>query len=119
MAKAPDIDSYIATFPPEVQPLLEDVRTTMRRAAPGTAEGVSYGIPALNLDGRYLVYFAGWKHHISVYPVPGGDPAFEARLAPYATGKGTLQFPLDKPIPLDLIADVAATLLAQRRAEPA
>ena len=115
MAKFESVDAYIASFPVEVQTKLESVRTVMRDAAPGTQERISYDIPTFTLDGRYLVYFAGWKDHISVYPVPGGDAALEQALAPYQSGKGTLKFRLDEPLPLELIAKVTATLLAHRR----
>jgi uncharacterized protein YdhG (YjbR/CyaY superfamily) len=115
MAKHETVDAYIASFPPDVRPKLEAVRDTMRAAASGTEETISYGIPTFKLEGRYVVYFAGWKDHISVYPVPGGEPDLERRMAPHVAAKGTLRFPLDKPIPLDLIADVTARLLEQRR----
>ena len=75
----------------------------MRRGAPGTEERISYGIPTFALDGRYLIYFAGWKQHVSVYPIPETDDVLERAIAPYRTGKGTLRFPLDQPIPYDLI----------------
>jgi uncharacterized protein YdhG (YjbR/CyaY superfamily) len=109
------VDAYIAAFPPEVRGILEAVRVTIRRAIPGTEEKVSYGIPTYTLDGERVVYFAGWKRHISVYPIPGGDAAFDAELAPYKAARGTLRFPLDKPIPLGLIGRVAATLLRHKR----
>ena len=98
-----------------MQAKLESVRAVMREAAPATEERISYGIPTFALAGQYVVYFAGWKHHISVYPVPAVDAALEAELAPYVTGKGTLQFPLDQPIPLDLIRQVVEVLMARRR----
>ncbi|HYN70754.1 MAG TPA: DUF1801 domain-containing protein [Candidatus Eisenbacteria bacterium] len=108
------IDAYIASFPPDVRPTLEAVRATMRDATPGTEEAISYGIPTFMLNGKQVVYLAGWKRHISVYPIPGGDPALDAELAPYKAAKGTLRFPLDRPIPLDLIGKVAAQLLRAR-----
>jgi len=114
LAKFGTVDAYVASFPPEVRRTLEAVRATMRRAAPGTEEKISYGIPTYTLDGERVVYFAGWKHHISVYPVPGGDAAFDAALAPYKVARGTLRFPLDKPVPLDLVARVVANLLQHK-----
>lgn len=102
-----DIDEYISTFPDDVQPILEKVRQTLRKALPETTEGISYGMPVFNLNGHYLVYFAGWKHHISLYPVPYGDPEFQKEIKPFLSGQGTLKFPLDKPIPYDLIEKVA------------
>jgi uncharacterized protein YdhG (YjbR/CyaY superfamily) len=109
------IDEYIASFPPDVQRTLEEVRATIRAAVPGTEERISYGIPTFALDGRYVVYFSGWKRHVSVYPVPDADPELQREIAPYRAGKGTLKFALDKPLPLDLISRVAARLLEQRR----
>ncbi|GAA5198940.1 iron chaperone [Arthrobacter gyeryongensis] len=82
-------------------------------AVPGAADRISYGIPTITLDGHYVVYFAAWKHHISVYPVPDGDEAFESEISPFRAAKGTLKFPLGKPIPHELI-EKAATLLAER-----
>lgn len=112
------VDEYIASFPPDVRERLEAVRAAMRRAAPGTQEAISYGIPTFKLDGRYVVYFAGWKDHISVYPVPDGDAELDRELAPYRAAKGTLKFPLRDAVPYDLIERVAALLMARRRAEP-
>ena len=108
------VDEYIASFPDEIRPTLEAVRRTMRDAAPGTEEAISYGIPTLKLEGRYVAYFSGWKRHLSVYPIPSGDDALTAELAPYREGAGTLRFPYAKPIPLDLIGRVTARLLEQR-----
>ena len=109
------VDEYVASFPPDVQRTLEEVRAAIRAAVPGTEERISYGIPTFALDGRYVVYFSGWKRHVSVYPIPDADPDLARRIAPYQSGKGTLKFPLDKPMPLDLITAVAARLLEQRR----
>jgi uncharacterized protein YdhG (YjbR/CyaY superfamily) len=108
------IDDYIASFPDDVRPTLEAVRRTMREAAPGTDEAISYGIPTFKLNGRYVAYFSGWKNHLSVYPIPSGDPDLAAELAPYQAGAGTLRFPYAKPIPLELIGRVTARLLQQR-----
>lgn len=111
------IDEYISAQPDAVRPLLEQVRQTILAAAPAEAgQTVSYGIPTVTLDGRYLVYFAGWTNHISLYPVPDGDESFEALVAPYRAAKGTLRFPLREPIPYDVITQVVAALLAQRAA---
>jgi uncharacterized protein YdhG (YjbR/CyaY superfamily) len=108
------IDEYIGAFPADVQTILGEVRARLRNAVPTAVEGISYGIPVLNVDGRYLVYFAGWKHHISVYPLPEGDAALDEQMEPYVAGKGTLKFPLSEPIPYDLIERVAALLLEER-----
>ena len=112
------VDEYIASFPPEVQRTLEDVRAAIRAAVPGTEERISYGIPTFALRGRYVVYFSGWKRHVSVYPIPdaSGDAVFERELKPFMAGKGTLKFALDQPIPIDLIQRVARRLLEQRMA---
>ena len=116
--KLSSVDEYIASFPPAVQGKLQDVRRAMGAAAPGTQEAISYGIPTLTLDGRYLIYFAGWKHHISVYPIPAGDDALQRDLAPYVAAKGTLRFPLEEPLPLELIGRATAAALAARRTDP-
>ena len=91
------------------------MRAAIRAAVPGTEERISYGIPTFTLDGQYVVYFSGWKRHVSVYPIPDADPDLARSIAPYQSGKGTLKFPLDEPMPLELITAVAARLLEQRR----
>lgn len=101
---AKSIDEYIAEFPREVQAVLEEVRAVIRGAAPEAEETISYAIPTFDLNGRHLVHFAGYKKHIGFYPVPGGvDEAFKEEMEPYKRGRGTLQFPLGRPMPLDLI----------------
>jgi uncharacterized protein YdhG (YjbR/CyaY superfamily) len=109
------VDQYIASFPPDVQTTLQAVRGAMRKAAPGTEEAISYGIPTFTLDGRYLIYFAGWKRHVSIYPIPEGDKALQRDLEPYKAAKGTLRFPLDKPMPLDLIERLTTAAYRARR----
>jgi uncharacterized protein YdhG (YjbR/CyaY superfamily) len=104
------IDEYLRTFPTDFQAILESVRQTIRKAAPDATETISYGIPTFDLHGKHLVFFAGWKRYISVYPLPAGDDAFRARIAQYKRVKSTLQFPLDKPVPLELIGDVVTLL---------
>ena len=103
-AVARDIDEYIAGFPPDVQRIMEQIRATIRKAAPGTEESISYRIPTFKLNGTYLVYFAGFKKHIGMYPAPLNAPELKNDLAPYAAGKGTVQFQLDEPIPFGVIA---------------
>ena len=100
------MDEYIGTFPKDVQNILEEVRRTIKAAAPKAEEKISYNMPTFMLNGKYLIYFAGWKHHISLYPVPVGSDAFNKEVSKYAAGKGTLQFPLDKPLPLKLITKI-------------
>lgn len=112
------VDDYIASFPPDVQRTLEEVRAAIRAAVPGTQERISYGIPTFTLEGRYVVYFSGWKRHVSLYPIPdtSGDPAFERELKRHMAGKGTLKFALDEPMPTELIQRVARRLMEQRLA---
>lgn len=105
MDKVSSIDEYIAGFPPEVQQLLESVRTTIRDAAPDAVETISYAIPTFAQHGN-LVHFAGFKNHIGFYGTPDGHAAFAAELSAYKQGKGSVQFPLDQPLPLDLIARI-------------
>jgi uncharacterized protein YdhG (YjbR/CyaY superfamily) len=97
-----DIDSYIATFPKDVQALLEQVRTAIKTSAPKAEEVISYNMPAFKYYG-VLVYFAAYKQHIGFYSLPSGHKAFEKELSKYKQGKGSVQFPLDKPMPLALI----------------
>jgi len=91
------------------------VRRTIQAAAPGAKESISYQIPTFSLGGRPVVYLAGWKKHISVYPVPELDKELEPQLAPYLSGKGTAKFPLGKPIPYELITALVQRLAVQRR----
>ncbi len=101
------IDEYIAAFPKEVQDVLEKIRSAIRESAPKAEEAISYGIPAFKLNGgRGSVYFAGWKNHIGFYPTPSGIEAFKKELAPFKQEKGSVQFPLDKPIPYDLVKKI-------------
>jgi uncharacterized protein YdhG (YjbR/CyaY superfamily) len=114
-AKFIDVDDYIATFPPEVQQVLSEVRRSIHAAVPGSVEKISYDIPTMTRDGKRYVHFAGWAKHVSLYPVPeteetAAGSALAAELKPYLAGKGTLKFPLNKPIPYDLIGRVAARL---------
>ena len=85
---------------------------TLHAAVPGAGETISYDIPALTLHGRSVVYFAGWKRHVSVYPVPDGDDDYEAALAPYRSGASTAKFPLTEPVPYQLVAQIATLLAA-------
>lgn len=97
------IDEYIAGFPPETQALLEEMRSIIRSVAPDATETISYAIPTFDLNGRHLVHFAGFAKHVGFYPVPSGMAAFEDELSAFKRGKGSVQFPLDKPLPSDLI----------------
>lgn len=100
------IDDYIAAFPEEVRLVLNQVRATIQDAAPDAIESISYKMPTFNLAGRYLVYFAAFKNHLSFFGAPRNNPAFGEDLRPYESGQGTLKFPYNKPIPTDLIARI-------------
>lgn len=100
------IDAYIAGFPHDVQAILEQIRMTIREAAPDAEETMSYHMPTFTLKGRYLVHFAAYKQHIGLYPAPMGVEEFREELSVYGAGKGTVKFPLDKPIPFDLIRKI-------------
>lgn len=105
-ATKPDsIDAYIAGFPSETQKILQKVRETIQAAAPEARETISYAIPTFILNGP-LVYFAAFKNHIGFYATPKGNEAVEKELSVYKTGKGSVQFPIDEPMPLDLITRI-------------
>ncbi len=99
------IDDYIAGFPPEVQEILRKVRQTVRDAAPDAQEAIRYRIPTFVLNGN-LVHFAAFKKHIGFYPTPSGTERFKEALAGYAGAKGSVRFPLDEPIPYELIGEI-------------
>ena len=113
-----DIDEYIAGFPGDLQEILQKIRTTIKKAAPRAEETISYKMPAFNLNGHYLIYFAAYRKHIGMYPVPSGDAEFNREISAYQTGKGTLQFPLDQPIPYKLITKIVK-LRAKENLDPA
>lgn len=110
------VDAYVGSFPPATQEALQSVRGRLRAALPGAVEAINYGIPVLKVDGKDLVYFAGFKQHLSVYPVTDTDPELEAELAPYRGGKGTVKFPLGEPVPDGLLERIVAFLLSRRAA---
>lgn len=99
------IDEYIATFPPETQKLLTEIRKIIAQAAPEATEKISYAMPTFYLKGN-LVHFAGYKNHIGFYPAPSGITAFQEELSGYKNSKGAIQFPLDKPLPQELISRI-------------
>lgn len=101
-----NVDEYISRFPSDVQKTLEKIRTTIRKAAPKAEETISYQIPAYKRNGKILIYFAGFTKHISVYPAPRQAREFKKELSAYKGGKGTVQFPLDRRIPYDLITRI-------------
>ena len=111
------VDEYIATYPPEVQDVLQLVRRAIGKAVPQAEEGISYQIPTFKLDGSYVVYFAGWKQHYSLYPASRQlVAAFKDELAPYEVNKGTIRFPLSKAVPVRLIGGIAKFLAKEARA---
>ena len=99
------IDEYIATFPPDIQAILQGLRATIRAAAPEAEEKISYQLPTYFLKGN-LVHFAAFKSHIGFYPAPSGIEAFQQELAVYKSSKGAVQFPIDKPLPLELVGRI-------------
>lgn len=110
------VDEYIAGFPQEVQQVLLQVRQTIINAAPRAVETIKYAMPAYTLKGN-LVFFAGYKKHIGFYPAPVNDPSFKKALAGYKTGRGSVQFPLDKPMPLALITKIVKHRIRQQSAK--
>ena len=109
------VNDYIDLFPKETQKVLKQIRSIIKKAAPGTKEEISYGIPTFKLNGRYVIYFAGFKNHTSIYPAPRGHEKFKEVLSKYKGGKGTVQFPLDEPIPVGLITKVVKFKLQENK----
>lgn len=110
------VAGYIAAAPPAARRALRRLRAAIRAAAPGITERVSYRIPTFDLDGRYLLYIAAFREHVSVYPVTSGMVArYGKAIAPYRSGKGTLRFPLDAPIPAALVTRLAKVRVRERR----
>jgi len=111
--KPANIDEYISAFPKDIQKLLQQIRNTIKKAAPKAEECISYGMPAFALNGKKLVYFAGYKNHIGFYATPTGHKAFKEDLSVYKQGKGSVQLPLDQPMPLKLITQIVQFRLKQ------
>ena len=107
------IDEYISTFPADIQVILEKVRQAIHKAACEATEAMSYAIPTFDLNGKHVVFFAGWKHHLSLYPLPAGDEAFQQAIAHYKRAKGSIQFPFDTPIPYDLVEQIVTLLIEE------
>ena len=117
MAKTTTVAEYIAKAPPVARRALKQLRVAIKAAAPGITERISYRVPTFDLDGRYLLYIAAFKEHVGVYPVTSGMLAgYGKAIAPYRRGKGTLRFPLNAPIPTDLVAKLAKVRVRERRA---
>ena len=106
VTKADTIDEYIAGFPSDTQKVMQQIRTVIKNVVPDAEETISYAIPTFRLNGKYLVYFAGFKKHIGFYPAPVGIEEFKDQLSGFKTGKGSVQFPLNNPMPLDLIKSI-------------
>jgi len=106
MKKYTNVEEYLADAPPNVQKLLENIRQVIKESAPGAKEVISYGMPGFKFENHLLVWFAAFKDHISFFPTASGVGAFKDKLGGYKTSKGTIQFPLDKPIPYNLIAEI-------------
>ncbi|WP_336083428.1 iron chaperone [Nocardia sp. SSK8] len=116
MADTPaSVEDYLAGQPEAARAVLEQIRATIRRVVPDSGEKISYAMPAATLDGRAFVSFAGWKAHVSLYPIPDGDPELDRAVAPYVSGRGTVKFPLGEPIPYDLIAQIVLRLAGRAR----
>jgi uncharacterized protein YdhG (YjbR/CyaY superfamily) len=113
------IDDYIAPFPAPVRRLLKQMRKTIREEAPEAVETISYGIPTFDVNGKHLVHFAGFAHHIGFYPGARVAAEFEDAFSTYKSGKGSVQFPLDRPLPLDLVRRVVRFRLEQSRTKTA
>jgi uncharacterized protein YdhG (YjbR/CyaY superfamily) len=112
-ASAGSIDMYIAEFPPETQATLQEMRSLIHEVAPSVTEGISYSMPTFDLNGKHLVHFAAFRRHIGFYPVPTAIEAFKEELKPYKQGKGSVQFPLDSPLPAGLIRSIVAFRVAE------
>ncbi len=112
------IDDYIAAFPPAVQEILQRIRQVIREEAPTAQEDIRYQMPTFRLNGN-LVHFAAYQHHIGFYPTPNGIAEFEHDLAAYKGGKGSARFPLNQPIPYDLIRRIVRFRVAQSQAKAA
>ena len=112
------MDEYIANYPPEVQEILQKLRSVIHAAAPDAQETISYAIPTFTLHGN-LVHFAAFKNHISFFPTSSGVEKFAAELTGYKTSKGTIQFPLGQPIPYDLVTRIVLFRVEENRARAA
>ena len=116
MTKWTSVEEYLASFPDDVRGVLEEVRAAIREAAPDATETIAYDMPTYRLEGRTLVHFAGWSSYVSVYPLPdpAADPDLEAELAAYRATRSTGRFPLDRPVPRELVTRVVRALRADR-----
>jgi uncharacterized protein YdhG (YjbR/CyaY superfamily) len=113
MKKYSSVDEYVADFPPKIREILDNLRRVIKESVHGVEESISYGMPGFKLDGKSLVYFAAWKKHIGFYGASSAFETFQADLAPFKILKGTIQFPLDKPIPMELIGKIVKFRIAE------
>ena len=111
------IDEYIRTFPGEVRRELEKMKKTIQEAAPDATEAIRYQMPTFRLNGKNLVHFAAFRHHIGFYPIPSGIEAFKKELSVYKQGKGSVQFPLDRPVPYELVKKIVKFRVAETMKE--
>lgn len=105
-SKAASVEEYISRFPASTKKILQQVRATIQKAAPAAEESISYAMPAYSFNKKPLVYFAGYEHHIGFYATPTGHEAFKKELSLYKQGKGSVQFPIDEPMPVSLITKI-------------
>lgn len=110
MPRFATVDDYLASFPPDVRPMLDRVRAILTEVAPEAAEKIAYDMPAYSLDGRRFVHFAGWKKWIAIYPVYAGDPAYEEAIRPYRAAKDAVHFRYTEPLPEDVVRRIIAML---------
>ena len=115
--KFKNIDAYIISQTEDIQPILKNIQHIIRNAVPRSEEAISYNIPTFKLDGHYVIWFAAYKAFISIYPIPTGGAALLREIAPFVKGKGTLRFPLTKPIPYDIIKKIALARMKQSQEE--
>ncbi len=116
-AKPNNIDEYISGFPKEKQVLLEQIRSLVKQTVPEAEEVISYDMPSFKLNGGYVLHFAAFKNHIGIYPAPTGIAEFETVLSEYKSGKGSMQLPLNKPLPTDLIVRIIKHNMARTLAK--
>jgi uncharacterized protein YdhG (YjbR/CyaY superfamily) len=109
------VDEYIAACPEASQKYLHEIRSAVKTAVPEVREKISYQIAAFELNGKNLIAFAGWKNHVSIYPIPSGTKAFNNQVSKYASGRGTVKFSLDKPLPMKLIGQIIKLHVAENR----
>lgn len=108
------VDDYIGSHPPDVQEILREIQRRIAAVVPEPGEKISYQIPTVTMSGQALVYYAAWKQHIGMYPIPKAEPDLEAAIAPYRASKDTVRFTYKKPIPYELIDTMVAMLVRRR-----